>query len=152
MTTLTLIPQTPACIHPRLKWAMPLVQWRWWPNDRGLLQSTLTPLWSLWWDKGEQVSDPTSPSERNVPKLALFPGLPVFFVIQFALKIIHRSGKSAWRKTGKFFAALLLPCIIVNANWRTKHGVGLAIPKWFLSKKKKKYGDRMSGHNAKSEI
>ena len=43
--------------------------------------------------------------------LALFPGLHGFFVLRFAFSIIHGGGRAL--------------CIILNANRRTKNGVGL---------------------------
>ena len=49
--------------------------------------------------------------------LASFPGLPCF-VLRFAFSIIHESGRAQKR-------ALPLPCIILNANQRTKNGGGL---------------------------
>ena len=53
----------------------------------------------------------------SIPLVALaFPGHPHFFVLWFVFSIIHRSGRTA----EKFFAALLLPCIILNANQRTR--------------------------------
>ena len=42
-------------------------------------------------------------------------GLPLFFVLRFAFSIIHGSGRAAKNR-----ATILLLCIILNANWRTK--------------------------------
>ena len=49
---------------------------------------------------------------------SLVPRPSPFFVLRFAFSIIHGSGRAHSR-------ALPLPCIILNANRRTKNGGGL---------------------------
>ena len=52
----------------------------------------------------------------TIKYVASFPGLPCFYLL-FAFTVIHGSGRPV-----KIFVDLPIPCIIVNANRRSKRG------------------------------